>query len=82
MAGLGLGGGGLRTKGAGANGTAGEGGGNEGTLGKGGGGGLIDPKAAALAHLGIDMGSKNIRMLKKEEVETAFIQRMHLSELT
>ena len=39
-----------------------------------------DPKAAALAFLGINLGSKNVRSLKKEEVHAAFIKQLHISE--
>ena len=31
-----------------------------------------DPKATALAHLGIALGSKNLKTLKREEVDNAF----------
>ena len=31
-----------------------------------------DPKTTALTHLGISIGSKNVRTLKKEEVDEAF----------
>ena len=39
-----------------------------------------DPKAAALAFLGINLASKNIRTLRKEEVHAAFIKQLHVSE--
>ena len=39
-----------------------------------------DPKAAALAFLNINLGSKNIRTLKKEEVHAAFVKQLHVSE--
>ena len=39
-----------------------------------------DPKAAALAFLGINLGSKNIRMLTKEEVNSYFVKQLHISE--
>ena len=39
-----------------------------------------DPKSAALAHLGIAIGSKNMRNLKKEDIDMAFTARMHDSE--
>lgn len=39
-----------------------------------------DPKSAALAHLGISIGSKNMRNLKKEDIDVAFIAKMHDSE--
>ncbi len=39
-----------------------------------------DPKSAALAHLGIAIGSKNMRNLKKEDIDVAFIAKMHDSE--
>ena len=41
-----------------------------------------DPKSYALALLGINLGSKNIRTLRKEEVHAAFIKQLHLSETT
>ncbi len=47
---------------------------------KAGAGAAQDPKSAALAHLGISIGSKNMRNLKKEEIDTAFIQKLHDSE--
>ena len=31
-----------------------------------------DPKATALGHLGIAIGSKNLKCLKREEVDAAF----------
>ena len=39
-----------------------------------------DPKSAALAHLGIAIGSKNMRNLLKEDIDDAFIKKMHDSE--
>lgn len=39
-----------------------------------------DPKSAALAHLGIAIGSKNMRNLRKEDIDEAFIRKMHDSE--
>jgi hypothetical protein len=42
--------------------------------------GGTDPKAAALAFLNINLGSKNIRTLKKEEVHAAFVKQLHASE--
>ena len=39
-----------------------------------------DPKAAALAHLGIAIGSKNMRNLHKEDINAAFVQKLHDSE--
>jgi hypothetical protein len=50
--------------------------------GSGGAGAAQDPKSAALAHLGISMGSKNMRNIKKEEIDGAFIQKLHDSEYT
>ena len=47
-----------------------------------GGGAAQDPKSAALAHLGISIGSKNMRNLKKEEIDAAFIEKLHASEYT
>lgn len=47
---------------------------------KAGSGSVQDPKSAALAHLGIAIGSKNVRNLKKEEIDSAFIQKLHDSE--
>ena len=44
--------------------------------------GGTDPKAAALAFLNINLGSKNIRTLKKEEVHAAFVKQLHISETT
>ena len=44
--------------------------------------GGTDPKAAALAFLNINLGSKNIRTLKKEEVHAAFVKQLHVSETT
>ena len=44
--------------------------------------GGTDPKAAALAFLNINLGSKNIRTLKKEEVHAAFVKQLHFSETT
>ena len=34
-----------------------------------------DPKATALGHLGIAIGSKNLKTLKREEVDLAFLQQ-------
>ena len=42
--------------------------------------GKCDPKATALAFLGINLGSKNLRTLTKEEVHAAFIKQLHMSE--
>ena len=42
--------------------------------------GGTDPKAAALAFLGINLGSRHIRTLKKEEIHVAFINQLHRSE--
>ena len=42
--------------------------------------GGTDPKAAALAFLNINLGSKNIRTLKREEVHAAFVKQLHVSE--
>lgn len=39
-----------------------------------------DPKSAALAHLGIAIGSKNMRNLRKEDIDEAFVRKMHDSE--
>ena len=39
-----------------------------------------DPKSAALAHLGIAIGSKNMRNLRKEDIDEAFIKKLHDSE--
>ena len=44
--------------------------------------GLTDPKATALAFLGINLGSKNIRTLRKEEVHAAFLTLLQFSETT
>ena len=41
-----------------------------------------DPKATALAFLGINLGSKNIRTLRKEEIDAAFLKQLHVSETT
>ena len=38
------------------------------------------PEAAALQHLGIAIGSKNLRTIKKEEIDSAFINQLHESE--
>ena len=43
---------------------------------------MQDPKSAALAHLGIAVGSKNMRNLKKEDIDQAFTEKMHASEYT
>ena len=40
----------------------------------------IDPKAAALAFLKINLGSKNIRTLSKDEVYAAFLKQSRLLE--
>ena len=40
----------------------------------------IDPKAAALAFLKINLGSKNIRTLSKDEVHAAFLKQSRLLE--
>lgn len=34
-----------------------------------------DPKATALSHLGMAIGTKNIKAIKKEEVDTAFMSQ-------
>ena len=43
-------------------------------------GGSQAPEAAALQHLGIAIGSKNLRTIKKEEIDSAFISQLHESE--
>jgi hypothetical protein len=43
-------------------------------------GGSQAPEAAALQHLGIAIGSKNLRTIKKEEIDLAFINQLHESE--
>ena len=45
----------------------------------GGGSSVQDPKSAALASLGIAVGSKS-RNLRKEDIDQAFTQKMHDSE--
>ena len=40
----------------------------------------IDPKAAALAFLKINLGSKNIRTLSKDEVHAAFLKQLRVLE--
>ena len=44
--------------------------------------GGADPKATALAVLEIHLGSKNIRSLRKDEVDEAFTRQLHVSEFT
>ena len=39
-----------------------------------------DPRSAALAHLGIAIGSKNMRNLRKEDIDEAFVKKLHDSE--
>ena len=39
-----------------------------------------DQKSAALAHLGIAIGSKNMRNLSKEDIDEAFVKKLHDSE--
>ncbi len=39
---------------------------------KGSGGNSADPKTTALTHLGICIGSKNLKTLRREEVDSAF----------
>ena len=34
-----------------------------------------DPKATALTHLGMAIGTKNIKTIKKEEVDGAFMSQ-------
>ena len=41
----------------------------------------IDPKAAALAFLKINLGSKNIRTLSKDEVHAAFLKPVSYTHL-
>ena len=38
-----------------------------------------DPKTTALAHLGIAIGSKNMKTLKREEIDLAFTSQFILS---
>ena len=39
-----------------------------------------DPRSAALAHLGIAVGSKNMRNLTRDDIADAFIKKLHDSE--
>ena len=39
-----------------------------------------DPRSSALAHLGIAIGSKNMRNLRKEDIDEAFVKKLHDSE--
>ena len=39
-----------------------------------------DPRLAALAHLGIAFGSKNMQNLRKEDIDEAFVKKLHDSE--
>ena len=41
----------------------------------GGAAGSADPKTTALTNLGIAFGSKNLKTLKKEEIDAAFISQ-------
>ena len=43
-------------------------------------GGSQAPEAAALQHLGIAIGSKNMKTIKKEEIDSAFVNQLHESE--
>ncbi len=43
-----------------------------GTSSSGGGKNATDPRTTALAHLGIAIGSKNLKTLRREEVDAAF----------
>ncbi len=43
--------------------------------GGGGGGNAADPKTTALTHLGISIGSKNLKTLRREEVDAAFVSQ-------
>ena len=40
----------------------------------------IDPKATALATLGIVMGGKSMRNLRKQDINEAFLEKLYESE--
>ena len=43
---------------------------------------ITDPRGVAMAQLGLNMGNKTSRNLKKEDIDDAFLQRLHDSEHT